>query len=123
MSGRKQSDIQMTVDQYLAAVVVRNPAAQSRQTEDGDIELAMPYRKPWLARLFTRPGKPYLRKFQLDSTGSDLWRQIDDHRTVADLADHLRASQNLPPQQASDSVIAFVQMLVTRGLIGLVVTP
>ena len=84
----------------------------------------MPYRKPWVVRIFSRRDrKTFLRRFELDETGAALWRRIDDKRTVADLVEHLVQTQNLDPKQAQESMIAFVQMLMMRGLVGLVVQP
>ncbi len=85
--------------------------------------LTLPYKRPWALRLFTPTRSTFLRKFELDETGSDLWRQIDDKRTVANLVDYLETSRKVAHQQAIDSMLAYLQMLMVRSLVGLVVPP
>jgi hypothetical protein len=110
----------MTLDQCLEAVIVRNPQVAARDLDKGGVELSLPYRKPWLFRLFSA-GETYSRRFQLDEIGSDLWRQIDDRRTVQFLVERLKALRGLAEKEAVDSTVAYVHMLLTRGLVGLVV--
>lgn len=120
MLGRKPSQMEMPLSEYLSAVIVRNPEAEVRDLDGGGIEITLPYRKPRLLRVFSR-SKTFLRKFELDETGSDLWRQIDDRRTVRDLAEYLRSSGAGQEEQALESAVAYVHMLLVRGLVGLVV--
>ncbi len=111
----------MTVEQCLSAVVVRNPQAGQKDLPEGRIELSLPYRKPWAIRIFSRSGhKTFLRRFELDATGADLWRLIDGRRTVRELVDHLVRQRDLDPRQARDSMISYLQMLMIRGLVGLI---
>ena len=124
MFGSKKPQFQMTLDQCLLAAVVRNPQAQEKDLPEGRIELSLPYRKPWVVRIFSRKDrKIFLRRFELDEMGADLWHLIDDKRTVADLVEHLARTRSLDPQQAQASMISYVHMLMTRGLVGLVVQP
>lgn len=123
MFGRKSPSIELAVDQFLAAVVVRNPDAKVLNIEGGGIELTLPFRKTWLFHLLTPWKRTFLRRFEFDATGSELWRLFDDKWTVQGLADHLQRSQNLSTEQAQDSTIAFVHMLLVRGLVGLVTRP
>lgn len=124
MFGRKKPQFQMTIDQCLSSAIVRNPQTQAKDLPAGRIELSLPYRKPWVVRFFARRNrKTFLRRFELDETGAALWRRIDDKRTVADLVEHLAQTQKIDPKQAQASMIAFVQMLMMRGLVGLVVQP
>ena len=124
MFGSKKPQFQMTLDQCLLAAVVRNPQAQEKDLPEGRIELSLPYRKPWVVRIFSRKDrKIFLRRFELDEMGADLWHLIDDKRTVADLVEHLTRTRSLDPQQARESMISYVHMLMTRGLVGLVVQP
>lgn len=121
MFGRKQPQIKMTLEQCLSARVVRNPEARQQELPDGRIELSLPYVKPWLIRLFSRRNKTFLRKFQLDETGSQMWRRIDDKRRVQEMVDHLKKDRGLEDKQAVDSMVAYLHMLMVRGLVGLVV--
>ncbi len=124
MFRRSKPQFQMTVEQCLAAVVVRNPRAVPKDLPEGRIELSLPYRKPWVIRIFCRPDrKTFLRRFELDPIGADLWRLIDDRQTVRDLVDHLARARNLDPSQARDAMISYLQILMTRGLVGLVLSP
>jgi hypothetical protein len=119
---RKKPQFQMTLDQCLVAAIVRNPQAQEKDLPERRIELSLPYRKPWVVRVFSRKDrKTFLRRFELDEIGADLWRLADDKRTVAELVAHLARTQHLDPQQAQTSMISYVHMLMTRGLVGLVV--
>lgn len=121
MFGSKKPQFQMTLEQCMSAVIVRNPQTQEKDLPAGRIELALPYRKPWIVRIFSRRDrKTFLRRFELDETGADLWRRIDGKRTVGDLVEHLVQVRSLDPKQAQASMVAYVQMLMTRGLVGLV---
>jgi hypothetical protein len=120
--GRKRQQFQITVDQCLSATPVRNPQAQERDLADGRLELALPCLKPWPIRIFSRRDrKTFLRRFELDPLGADIWRQMDGTRTVGTLIEYLVRTCSLAPQQGQQSMISFLQMLMTRGLVGLVV--
>ena len=122
MFGSKKLQFQMTLDQCLLAAVVRNPQAQEKDLPEGRIELSLPYRKPWVVRIFSRKDrKIFLRRFELDKIGAYLWHLIDNKRTVADLVEHLARTRQFDPQQARESMISYVHMLMTRSLVGLVV--
>ncbi len=121
MFGRKKNQIQMTLDQCLASAVVPNPQVTEKDLPDGRIELTLPYLKPWLVRKISRKGKTFPRRFELDEVSADLWRQIDGKRTVADMVDYMAQKGDTPPDQAQESVLNYMNMLLTRGLIGLAV--
>ncbi len=121
MFGRKNQKFQMTVDQCLSAIPVRNPQAHEKDLPDDRLELTLPCRKPWPIRILSRRDrKTFLRRFELDSLGAELWRRIDGLRTVSQLVEHLARTHGLPPGRAQDSMISFLHMLMTRGLVGLV---
>jgi hypothetical protein len=119
---KKEPSFQMTVQQCLAAAVIRHPQACETALAGGGLEVGLPYRKPWVIRMFSRQGRQtFMRRFELDQIGADLWRQIDGRRTAGDLAIYLACKRNLEARQAEDSLIAYLQMLMVRGLVGLVV--
>lgn len=123
MFGRKKNpQFEMTIDACLSAAVVRNPQAQEKDLPEGRLELALPYRKPWVIRIFSRKDRrTFQRRFELDEIGADLWRQIDGKRTAGNLVEYLARVRNLEPPQAQESMVAYLQMLMVRGLVGLVV--
>ena len=122
MFGRKKPQFQMTLDQCLPAVVVRNPQVQEKDLPDGRIEL-----DPAIPQALADPGLLPQGAKDLPSplrTGRDRCRPralIDGKRTVADLVEHLARTRSLDPQQAQESMVSYVQMLMVRGLVGLVV--
>jgi len=119
---RKEPRIELTLDQCLAALVVPNPDAKQRVLPSGRIEVSLPYLKPWLIRWLSRKDKKtFLRRFELDDLGSELWRLCDGRHTVAELVDYVATSGGLPPDSARESLIAYLHMLMVRGLVGLVV--
>jgi len=89
--------------------------------EGGRVQISLPYLKPWLVRLFSRKSKTFARKFELDEVGAELWRLINGTRTVSDLAEHLQRSRGFDEAQAKESMVAYLNMLLVRGIVGLVV--
>jgi len=121
--GRKSQKFQMTVDQCLSARPVRNPQTQARDLPDDRLELTLACLKPWPIRIFCkRDRRMFPRRFELDLLGASLWREIDGSRTVNELIGYLVRTHGLPPRQAQDSMVSFLQMLMARGLVGLVLT-
>jgi len=118
---RKQEALRLSVEQCMQAVVMRNPQAEVRTLPDGKLEVSVPYMKPWLIRLFSRKEKTFRRRFELDDLGSQLWEMFDGKHTVEQLVQHVADSRGLEREQAVQSMLAYLQMLLTRGLVGLIV--
>ena len=123
MFGRKKAaQLQLTVDQCLSAVVVRNPKLQEEVLASGSVRVKLPYLKPRLLRLFSaKDKKTFVRRFDLDELGSALWPLCDGKHTVEQLIDFIVDAKDLEKERATQSMIAFLQVLMSRGLIGLVV--
>ncbi len=57
--------------------------------------------------------------YNLNETGSRIWAWLDDRPTVGDLAARMQSEFKVGEEQAQADVIAFLEELVTRGMVTL----
>ncbi len=57
--------------------------------------------------------------FHLEKTGAEIWREIEEPKTVAALCDTLAQGYDAPRERIDASVIAFLSDLLDRRLIKL----
>lgn len=55
--------------------------------------------------------------FTLNGVGSDIWNRIDGRATVADLCRAVESTYDVGKEAAAADVAAFVELLVTKGLV------
>jgi hypothetical protein len=104
------------------------PSKNTDVTEDrldtGDVMLSYPLLiRPWFARLVRRMGGPEapvrIKKLQLDTLGTSVWKLLDGNRTVRQVIDDFAAEHQLHPREAEISVTLFLRDLGKRGIVGL----
>jgi hypothetical protein len=102
---------------------MRNPECEENEQADG-ILLCYPVQaKPWIRKVFktatTREPEIIIRKLQLDSMGSIVWKMIDGRKSVEQISRKFQKQHKLDQREAEISVSEFVQQLGRRGLIAL----
>ena len=60
------------------------------------------------------------RYFGLNQTGTQIWALLAEPVVISDLCDQLTAKFNVPPKQCEQEVVAFLENLLTRGLLQVV---
>ena len=118
---RKPTPNKMTRQQTLAAQIVCNPKASERVTDAGNLELtlALPPAK-WTRWLGQKQSTPVIRKSELDELGRYVWQQCSNSLTVEQLIRRFAQEHHINLREAEVSVLAFLQTLMKRGLVGVV---
>jgi hypothetical protein len=118
----REAQPELTRDQALDAVPVRNPALVWRETDTGDIVITVPRRegRTWglLAWVF---AVPQTRDLTLDEIGSHVWNLCDGERSVRDLVASLVAEYRLTRREVEASLTQYLRDLGKRGMIGFAV--
>ena len=73
----------------------------------------------WVSR---KLGFHRARYFDLDETGSFFWKQIDGKRNLHFIRSKLAERFEFDLETSRQAVIGFTKMLMSRGVIGLIVT-
>lgn len=104
----------------LASKPIRNPAVEWEKTEKGEvvIKIKLEPSKPGLFSGFVK--EPTERKIVLDKIGSFVWELMDGERTVSAIAEQVSERFKLHRREAQSSLLAYLQMLASKGLVALV---
>jgi Coenzyme PQQ synthesis protein D (PqqD) len=121
---RNRAYSQLTKNQALALVPVRNIESTEESLETGDIVIHYPVSmRPWMAKWIQRVKGPApqigSRKLQLDRLGTEVWKLIDGQRTVQEIVNAFAGSHQLETREAEMAVTQFLRDLGKRGVIGL----
>jgi len=107
----------------LDCIPIRNPECEENQEAEGVLLRYPVQAKPWLRKIFktatTREPEIIIRKLQLDSMGSSVWKMIDGNTSVQQISLKFQEQHKLNPREAEISVSEFVQQLGRRGLVAL----
>jgi hypothetical protein len=110
---------QLTKDDLLASRVVLNQAVTWSMTDEHVIKIDIPRREDWwvklLSKLFYTPEN---RTIALDEVGTFVWQSIEEGRTVESMIGHLAKQYKLNRREAEASLIAYLQTLGKKNLIG-----
>ena len=115
----------MNREASLAAIPVKNDVVEETSLSNGDSLLRYPAipRKRVLMSLIgrIRRASPKVRskKLQLDTLGSEVWRLIDNRRTVQEIIERFARHHQLSLRESEVAVTQFLRSLGKRGLIGL----
>jgi hypothetical protein len=116
-------------DGLLAAVVVRNELVREVHVKSAGkqiFRLTAPLTPKGLRRVMAgeRTTKAAAGKtFELDELGTFVWEGIDGARTVEGCIRRFAKEKRVNLREAEVAVLAFLKMLVKRGLVGMVVPP
>lgn len=104
----------------LASKPIRNPAVSWEKNEKGEVVITVKLEpsKPGLFSGFVK--EPTERKVVLDAVGGFVWELMDGERTVSEIAERVSERFKLHRREAQASLLAYLQMLASRGLIALV---
>jgi len=106
----------ISLEEALKMIPARNPNTESSTTPSGElsVRLKMPQPRGLLQRLLPIPE---YRTFILDKVGGVVWENIDGERSVRDIVDLLVKSFKMTREEAEISLVNYLQMLYSRGLI------
>ncbi|GBC70460.1 Coenzyme PQQ synthesis protein D [Candidatus Calditenuaceae archaeon HR02] len=106
----------VSLEEALKMIPVKNPNTESTTTASGEmsVRLRMPRPRGVLQRLLPVPE---FRTFILDKVGGFVWENIDGERNVREIANLLVRSFKMTREEAEISLLRYLQMLSTRGLI------
>ncbi|HUW82782.1 MAG TPA: PqqD family protein [Phycisphaerae bacterium] len=113
----KQKRPTMTRQQLLQARPIRNPRAEVTETDQGDLDVAVPFEKPKGLTWFFRGRKTLLRRFQLDQLGRKVWNLCDGQHTVRQLIERFSRDEGLNLREAEVSMLTYLETLGKRGII------
>jgi hypothetical protein len=122
---KKPVPLQLTREQALRCVPVKNESVQEKRLDSGVVQLTYPLRlKPLLADAAKRfglwkDGDPPKKHLQLDEMGTFSWDLMNGKRSVAGMVDALAERYKLHPKEAQVSMTAFLRELGKRGLVGM----
>lgn len=107
----------LTQEQALGAKPVRLPEATVEPLESGGAKLRAPMRPPkWGGWLFRMPMGA-TKTFELDAVGLFVWNCCDGKANVKQIIHKLSQNFGLNLREAEVSLVAFLQMLLRKGLI------
>ena len=105
----------------LASKLIRNSGVVEENRDDGRLVLILSLKPArWTRLLGQSPDIPVLRRFELDDLGRYVWEQSATSPTVEQLIRQFAADHQVNMREAEVSVTSFIQMLMKRGLIGVV---
>ncbi len=105
----------------LASKIVRNDGVVEDARNNGRLVLILSLKPArWTRLLGQSPDIPVLRRFELDDLGRYVWEKSAASPTVEQLIRRFAADHQVNVREAEVSVTSFIQMLMKRGLIGVV---
>jgi hypothetical protein len=118
----KKRGPELTREQAMNALPLRNPSLKWRRTKQGDVVVTLTRRKDTRGRLlslfFHVPGS---RDITLDEVGSRVWRMSNGRRTVEGMIEALATEYKLNRREAEVSLTEYLRQLGQRGMVGLLV--
>jgi hypothetical protein len=117
--SRKPKKPALSREEALAAKPIRAVEADldiDEQTGAGKLKVKIEAKRKWV--LFRLPAGA-TKTFELDEVGVYVWKKLDGSTSVESLMRQLAKQYNLDLKQAEASTVAFLQMLIKRGLVGL----
>ena len=98
---------------------VRNDAIQWQETDAGEAELTIPYRKDRFARAVAFiVHLPETRRVRLDEVGTFVWKLCDGNNTVDGIVRALSKHYKMNRAEVEASVGRCLQILAERRFIG-----
>ncbi|MHC4873051.1 MAG: PqqD family protein [Planctomycetota bacterium] len=119
--GERKPDISR--EDSLKGVPVIREDLDSRENEKGERLLLIPRKHFYDFKFLMRfmPENPEPVKIILDELGNTVWKMIDGRRTVKVIAERFAEEKGIHRREAEASVVAFLSMLMKRGIITIVI--
>jgi len=104
----------------LRAKPVINPGLKWRTGEGGEIVVTIARRDEWWVRLLTLAFYvPKEREVALDEIGSSVWRQMQEKKTVGQIAEEIGREYGLQRREAEAALFHYLRTLAKRRLIAM----
>ncbi|MEW6355374.1 MAG: PqqD family protein [Planctomycetota bacterium] len=113
---------QLTREQSLSAIPVRNQAVEVTRDEAGLVSISIPRKKTWwvdlVAKVFFVPQE---KRIGLDEIGSYVWDLCDGKNNVRRIVGEFQKEFKLNRKEAELSMLNYLKILAKRRLIGLMI--
>jgi hypothetical protein len=111
-------------DASLGLTPVRSRLITEQRSAGGMIIIRYPITlRPWIAKLLNRFGhaahEDRYKKLQLDDLGTEVWRMIDDARSVRQITRLFADTHHIPLRESEIAITQFLRDLGRRGIIGM----
>lgn len=121
MPREKPSKIIIPRYVLLRSKPVRNPYLKWEKYPSGEVVIYLKYRRTFFTKFASVFVKvPEYKKLALDKVGSLVWELCDGEHTVNEIIDVLVSRYKLKRREAEVALIAYLQQLIKRRLIGLI---
>lgn len=110
---------QLTREQALRQKPIKLVDAPLRRDEHGGGRIDVDVQLPRITRWIGGATGTRRKTFELDAVGVDVWSKLDGRTTVEQLIHHVAQRYDLNLRAAETSTVAFLQMLMKRGLVGM----
>ena len=101
-----------------AAIPVVPAGVTAQALPSGGLRLTYrPAAQGTVGRLLHRIGLRRERRINLDARGALFWAQLDGHRGLRAIEEHLRKELALQREKSEEATILFTRQLMQRGLI------
>lgn len=87
--------------------------------QGGGAKLTVPLRPTRVHRWLLRFPDGATKTFELDSVGYHVWKLCDGKTSIQQLIQKVGRHLKITPREAEVATLAFVQMLVKKGLLGI----
>ena len=118
----RRKKVELTREQSLKAVPLRNRKVEVRRESSGNAVLVLKRRRSWwaniVAKIFYVPEE---RKIGLDELGTFVWDLCDGQTNVKAIISRFAQEHKLGKKEAEVSVVEYMKRLTKKGLIGLMV--
>ena len=89
---------------------------------DGGARLVFRYHPTRMQKMLLRVPDTATRKYELDTFGLQVLELCDGQKSVKHVIKRFAKDQNLDPREAERAVLKFMEILVKKGLIEMIVT-
>jgi len=106
----------LSIDEALRLVPAKNPLVEEDKSRPEELALRLKLQRTHskLQRILPIPG---YRTFILDKIGSFVWEKIDGENSVGVIALELAKNFKMTREEAEISLLRYIQMLASRGLV------
>lgn len=115
------AESRITRDQALDALPVRAPGVTCEPAPGGGARVIALQPTSKLARAILRMPDAIPRKFDLDSFGLAVFNQCDGKRTVRQIVGAFAAEHKVDEAEAERAVTVFLQTLMRKGLVTMMI--
>lgn len=113
----RSSKLNLTRDQSLGAKPVAVKISKREKLDGGGERVVVPYQPSKWQRFFLRTPETLTRSFDLDAFGVDVLNMCDGQKTVRYIAEAFAKRHKLNKHEAEKAVIAFLQTLISKGVV------